>query len=214
MYQRNMNGAITNLHAKEKMQGTVGQMGIYFFFAICLILRMIPVCTFPLGGKYQRPPGAGEFPCLPHRPRTPVFLSMSSCGSLAGACEGVHDRAAHMMVRLAHRESSFPYLLPLSGCKISRSLTRAAIMPGLLPLVRYSSKPQHPSRQAHSAATSAAQGHEGVRGKNRSYFSPGGFGHFRRAKVGFDDAGQRLCARGSMTLRRAKAALNYNRILY
>ena len=187
-----MNGAITNLHAKEKMQGTVGQMGIYFFFAICLILRMIPVCTFPLGGKYQRPPGAGEFPCLPHRPRTPVFLSMSSCGSLAGACEGVHDRAAHMMVRLAHRESSFPYLLPLSGCKISRSLTRAAIMLGLLPLVRYSSKPQHPSRQAHSAATSAAQGHEGVRGKNRPYFSPGGFGHFRRAKV----------------------ALNYNRILY
>ena len=187
-----MNGAITNLHAKEKMQGTVGQMGIYFFFAICLILRMIPVCTFPLGGKYQRPPGAGEFPCLPHRPRTPVFLSMSSCGSLAGACEGVHDRAAHMMVRLAHRESSFPYLLPLSGCKISRSLTRAAIMLGLLPLVRYSSKPQHPSRQAHSAATSATQGHEGVRGKNRPYFSPGGFGHFRRAKV----------------------ALNYNRILY
>ena len=187
-----MNGAITNLHAKEKMQGTVGQMGIYFFFAICLILRMIPVCTFPLGGKYQRPPGAGEFPCLPHRPRTPVFLSMSSCGSLAGACEGVHDRAAHTMVRLAHRESSFPYLLPLSGCKISRSLTRAAIMLGLLPLVRYSSKPQHPSRQAHSAATSAAQGHEGVRGKNRPYFSPGGFGHFRRAKV----------------------ALNYNRILY
>ena len=153
---------------------------------------MIPVCTFPHGGKYQRPPGAGEFPCLPHRPRTPVFLSMSSCGSLAGACEGVHDRAAHMMVRLAHRESSFPYLLPLSGCKISRSLTRAAIMLGLLPLVRYSSKPQHPSRQAHSAATSAAQGHVGVRGKNRSYFSPGGFGHFRRAKV----------------------ALNYNRILY
>ena len=64
---------------------------------------MISVCTFPHGGKYQRPPGAGEFPCLPHRPRTPVFLSMSSCGSHARACEGVHDRAAHKMVRLPHR---------------------------------------------------------------------------------------------------------------
>ena len=117
-----------------------------------------------------------------------------------------------MLVFLSFVKASAATPVPPSrcGCRSSRKGARAAILRRIpSALAEIERNPEQPEPPRIAAARTAARKHEGVRGKR--HFTLTFTCHFRLRRtphwgVVARECPRRLCARGSMTLRRAKAA--------